>query len=95
LAEYRKKKDIYDDLRKMGRELKEKSALVLSKEMKAYNRVIKRAGLVDRGVVTLKGRVTCEINSHHEILLTDLIFTGFFNDMNPIEIASLLSSMVH
>jgi len=79
----------------MGRELKEKSALVLSKEMKAYNRVIKRAGLVDRGVVTLKGRVTCEINSNHEILLTDLIFTGFFNDMTPIEIASLLSSLVH
>jgi hypothetical protein len=43
----------------MSREIKEKSGLVLSKEMKAYNRVIKRAGLVDKGVVTLKGRVTC------------------------------------
>lgn len=52
--------------------------------MRAYGRVIKRAGLVDRGVVTLKGRVTCEINSNHEILLTDLIFTGYFNDMTPI-----------
>ena len=69
--------------------------MVLSTEMKAYNRVIKRVGLVDKGVVTLKGRVTCEINSNHEILLTDLIFTGFFNDMTPIEIASLLSSLVH
>lgn len=63
--------------------------------MKIYNRVIKRIGLVDKGVVTLKGRVTCEISSHHELLLTDLIFTGFFNDMTPIEIASLLSSLVH
>lgn len=63
--------------------------------MRAYSRVIKRAGLVDRGVVTLKGRVTCEINSNHEILLTDLIFTGYFNDMTPIEIAAILSSLVH
>lgn len=63
--------------------------------MRAHTRVIKRVGLVDKGVVTLKGRVTCEINSNHEILLTDLIFTGFFNDMTPVEIASLLSSLVH
>jgi ATP-dependent RNA helicase DOB1 len=63
--------------------------------MRAYSRVIKRAGLVDRGVVTLKGRVTCEINSHHEVLLTDLIFTGYFNDMTPIEIAAVLSSLCH
>ncbi len=72
-----------------------KAALVLANEMKAHNRVIKRTGLVDRGVVTLKGRVTCEINSNHEILLTDLIFSGFFNDMAPIEIAALVSSLVH
>ena len=39
--------------------------MVLTSEMKAHNRVIKRAGLVDKGVVTLKGRVTCEINSNH------------------------------
>ena len=63
--------------------------------MRAYSRVIKRAGLVDRGVVTLKGRVTCEINSHHEVLLTDLIFTAYFNDMTPIEIAAVLSSLCH
>ena len=42
-----------------------KSAIVLTSEMKAHNRVIKRAGFVDKGVVTLKGRVTCEINSNH------------------------------
>lgn len=64
-------------------------------EMRAYSRVIKRAGLVDRGVVSLKGRVTCQINSNHEILLTDLIFTGYFNDMTPIQIASIVSSLVH
>ena len=68
----------------MSKKIKVKSALVLTQEMKAHNRVIKRVGLVDKGVVTLKGRVTCEINSNHEILLTDLVFTGFFNDMSPV-----------
>lgn len=52
-------------MKELGRKIKEKSGLVLLNEMRAYGRVIKRAGLVDRGVVTLKGRVTCEINSNH------------------------------
>ncbi len=38
--------------------------------MKAYTRVMKRTGLIEKGVVTLKGNVACEINSNHEILLT-------------------------
>lgn len=60
------------------------SSIVLRKEKKSFTRVIRRTGLIEKGVVTLKGSVTCEINSNHEILLTELIFSGFFNDMNSL-----------
>ena len=58
-------------------------------------RVMKRMGLVEKGVVTRKGNVTCQISSNHEILLTELLFAGFFNDMNSIECAAILTSLVH
>jgi|JI9StandDraft_2_1071091.scaffolds.fasta_scaffold797072_1 ATP-dependent RNA helicase DOB1 len=92
---YVEKKNAYEELKDLSKRIRVKSALVLNSEMKSHNRVIKRFGLVDKGVITLKGRVTCEINSNHEILLTDLVFTGFFNDMTPVEIAALMSSLVH
>ena len=65
LKAYLEKRKSYDELKELSKKIKMKSALVLATEMKAYNRVIKRVGLVDKGVVTLKGRVTCEINSNH------------------------------
>lgn len=68
---------------------------MLRKEKKAYMRVLKRMGLLEKGVVTRKGNVTCGISSNHELLLTELLFSGYFNDMNSIEIAALLTSVVH
>lgn len=34
-------------------------------------------------VIEVKGRVACEINAADEIVLTELIFNGFFNDLSP------------
>lgn len=69
--------------------------MVLRSEKKALMRVLKRTGLVEKSVVTLKGNVTCEISSNHEVLLTQLLFSGFFSDIGPKEIAAVLSSLVH
>lgn len=52
-------------------------------------------GLIEKGVVTRKGNVTCGISSNHELLLTELLFSGFFNDMTSIQIAALLTALVH
>ena len=45
---------------------------------------MKRTGLLEKGVVNLKGNVACEISTNHEILLTHLLFSGYFNDMSSI-----------
>ena len=86
---------MHEEARALARSIKEKSGLVLAPQMRAYRRVMKRTGLVEHGVVTLKGRVACEINSNHEILLAELIFTGFFEELTPQQTAAVLSSVVH
>ena len=44
--------------------------------------------------MTTTGRVASEISAGDELLLTELIFNGVFTDMNPGEIAALLSCFV-
>lgn len=44
-------------------------------------------------VVTLKGKVACEMGQN-ELLITELILCNMFNDLEPAEIAALLSSLV-
>lgn len=42
-----------------------------------------------------KGRVACEINTADELLCTELIFTGAFNDLDAAQAAALLSCLVY
>jgi antiviral helicase SKI2 len=48
----------------------------------------------DENVVMLKGRVSIEISSCHEILATELLFSGIFDDLTPAECAAIVSVIV-
>ncbi|KAK9447631.1 NUC185 domain-containing protein [Limtongia smithiae] len=57
--------------------------------------VLKELGFVDDQLnVGLKGRVACEINSGHELILTELILENFLAEYEPEEIVALLSCFV-
>lgn len=45
-------------------------------------------------VVELKGRVACEITSADELVLSELVFGGVFNDSTVEQVAALLSCLV-
>ena len=45
-------------------------------------------------MVQLKARVACEISTGDELLLSELLFDGFFNDMSPEVCASVLSCFI-
>jgi antiviral helicase SKI2 len=45
-------------------------------------------------VVTMKGRVACEINSGDELVATELIFGGVLSELSPPEAVALLSALV-
>ncbi|RYG50442.1 hypothetical protein EON66_11850 [archaeon] len=59
-------------------------SLVMKATLKQMTRVLRRLGHINtEGVVQTKGRVACEINTADELLCTELIFTGVFNDLDP------------
>lgn len=42
-------------------------------------------------VIEMKGRVACEISAGDELLLTEMIFQGAFNDLTVEQTVTLLS----
>lgn len=64
-------------------------------ELKCRKRVLRRLGFTTADdVVEKKGRVACEISTGDELLLTEMIFNGVFNDLTPEQCAALLSCFV-
>lgn len=66
-------------------------------ELKSRKRVLRRLGFInDAEVVEMKARVACEISSTegHELLLAELLFNRFFNELTPEVIAAVLSVFI-
>ncbi|KAJ6782213.1 hypothetical protein PWT90_06719 [Aphanocladium album] len=66
-------------------------------ELKSRKRVLRRLGFInDSEVVQLKARVACEISSTegHELVLSELLFDRFFNELSPETCASILSCFI-
>ena len=64
-------------------------------ELKCRKRVLRRFGYInDAEVVQLKARVACEISTGDELLLSELLFDRFFNELSPEICASVLSCFI-
>ncbi|KAM0351586.1 hypothetical protein ACHAPU_002594 [Fusarium lateritium] len=66
-------------------------------ELKSRKRVLRRLGFINDGeVVQLKARVACEISSTegHELLLSELLFDRFFNELSPEMCAAVVSCFI-
>ncbi|KAK4549673.1 ATP-dependent RNA helicase mtr4 [Oleoguttula mirabilis] len=64
-------------------------------ELKNRKRVLRRLGFVnDADVVQLKARVACEISTGDELVLSELLFNRFFNELTPEQCAAALSCFI-
>lgn len=64
-------------------------------ELKCRKRVLRRLGFTTaEDVIEMKGRVACEVSTGDELLLTEMIFQGVFNTLEPEHVAALLSCFV-
>ncbi|WFD30827.1 RNA helicase [Malassezia sp. CBS 17886] len=64
-------------------------------ELKCRKRVLRRLGFTSADdIVEKKGRVACEISTGDELLLTEMIFSGTFNELTPEQCAAILSCFV-
>lgn len=59
-------------------------------------RVMRRLEMCDKNdVPSLKGKVACRISAADELVTTELIFSGLFNDLDAFQIASVCSCLVY
>ena len=64
-------------------------------ELKCRKRVLRRFGFINEAeVVQLKARVACEISTGDELLLSELLFNRFFNELSPEMCAAVLSVFI-
>ena len=54
-------------------------------------RVLRRLQFVNEETVLSKGQVACILTSSDEILLTEMLFNGAFNDTDPKILCAMLS----
>jgi len=82
-------------LKKLKQVLNKGKDVILKDELKGMKRVLRRLGfLTADNVVDVKGRVACEINASDELVLTELLFSGFFNTLEIDMIPAILSTFV-
>ena len=58
--------------------------------------VLTTLGYLDESeAVAVKGRVACEVNTCEELIVTEMVFEGILNDLDPTEIVAALSALVY
>ncbi|CAR30461.1 ATP-dependent RNA helicase MTR4 [Lachancea thermotolerans CBS 6340] len=89
---YNEKVSINSEIRQLKKKIQEAQAVTQLDDLRRRKRVLRRLDFcTPNDIIELKGRVACEISSGDELLLTELIFNGNFNDLTPEQAAALLS----
>jgi len=93
--EYEKKVRLETEIKEMKKQLKSSGDIVLKEDLKGMKKVLRRLGFTNsEDVVDVKGRVACEITAGDELVVTELIFMGLFNDLDVEQTVALLSCFV-
>lgn len=95
--QYATKMSIADKIKEKKKQIAKAHEVSQLDELKSRKRVLRRLGFINEAeVVQMKARVACEISSTegHELLLAELLFDRFFNEMSPELIASVLSCFI-
>lgn len=92
---YQDKLALQKEVENLKAELRAARSLLQMDELKYRKRVLRRMGYCKPGdVIEFKGRVACELSSADELLITELIFNGVFNDLSAPQAVALLSCFV-
>ncbi len=93
--QYERKANIERQVNDAKNELKKAQSLLQIGDLKRYKRVLRRLGYCNSAdVIDLKGRVACEIDTGDELVTTELLFNGVFNDLTVSQACALLSCFV-
>ncbi|KAH9127158.1 hypothetical protein AeMF1_002497 [Aphanomyces euteiches] len=82
--------------RELERQIKDSQSLVLKDDLRRRKRVLRRLEFVNGdNVIQRKGRTACEVSTADELLITEMIFNGAFNDLKVKECVALLSCLIN
>jgi ATP-dependent RNA helicase DOB1 len=95
IISYKKKILLRNEIKYLIDELNSLNRLVLNEELISMKKVLTRLNYLDKNnLVTFKGQVACNITSGDTIILTEILFNNFLNNMNEIDIGVILSCFV-
>jgi ATP-dependent RNA helicase DOB1 len=93
--QYASKESLKASIRSTKKKIQAAHSVIHLDELRNRKRALRRLGFAtNEDVVEQKGRVACEISSGDELLLTEMVFGGVFNDLTPQQTAALLSCFV-
>lgn len=96
ISQYTQKADLKKEIEEIENEIKKTSQMIMSSDLVNMKRVMRRLDMIDKNDVPhLKGKVAAGISAADEIMTTELIFSGFFQDLTPNQIAAVLSCLVY
>lgn len=93
--QYAEKVKVNDKIRELKKKIQDAHSIMQLEELKCRKRVLRRLQFINEDeVVNLKARVACEISTGDELMLSELLFDRFFNDMSPEHCAAVVSCFV-
>jgi ATP-dependent RNA helicase DOB1 len=94
-TKYLEKLALEKEVKNAKQSLRMAKSLLQMDDLKQRKRVLRRLGYCNMSdVIEFKGRVACELSSGDELLLTEMIFNGTFNDLSVPQCVALLSCFV-
>ncbi|OCK81789.1 antiviral helicase [Lepidopterella palustris CBS 459.81] len=93
--QYSAKVAISEKIKEIKKEITKALSIMQLDELKCRKRVLRRLGFINEAdVVQLKARVACEISTGDELVLSELLFNRFFNELTPEQCAACLSCFI-
>ena len=93
--QYADKVELTNNIKALKKKITAAISIMQLDELKCRKRVLRRFGFINEAdVVQLKARVACEISTGDELLLSELLFNRFFNELSPELCAAVLSCFI-
>jgi len=91
----KRKMDIGGEVAKLEEKIKDSQVTVFNREIKLRSAVLQRLGHIDAsGVLQLKGRAACEIDTADELLASELMLEGAFSSLDIHQVVAVTSCLV-
>ncbi|CAH8262066.1 unnamed protein product [Arabidopsis lyrata] len=95
IKSFQRKAEVNYEIQQLKSKMRDSQLQKFRDELKNRSRVLKKLGHIDAdGVVQLKGRAACLIDTGDELLVTELMFNGTFNDLDHHQVAALASCFI-